>query len=620
MIPELTLAYISDAGEPGTLQDQTAALIAGWDVDALLTAGNNSGFSLDSLTACWAAFLALGVPIYPAWGNKDYDNDIQASLALFPDLPAPFGHSRWYHTQLNGSMLRLAVWSSFKDPDYGYTQDEQDTEMTAAIASALEWWKIGVCHIPPVTGKSGGANVDSTMESLLTSGAYDLLLFGKAQVNEEILCGGTRILNVSTSTQSVGNVGLNGTQTQSTVTFPAVAVMTTFTVSITGVGDVSFNSDFGESEVAEGLDALLTANGAFTALYSSYTDGSDLIILRSAYGALAAVTGVVNGYALTQLGSTTEPLQGYLTEAVPIWDDPQHHCAVKLRITLEAIRWEIYDVETGDLLRTGGIGPRRARGTTMLHAPLELPATEGAGARMLAYQKVLHSVARRGGLIPEQDGLEAGIAIQITEGANAAVKYAWEFYDWPELVRWQEMTPVADAAGNPVIPWRSQTALGWQEIGVVLAVHSAEEATCYNALSYELRPAGIEILSELPDTGTVWVRWRPMPPEFTSTVWDSEVTYPRDSLVYDPDTGHVYRAFVEAAAGTVVSNDTIWGLVPIPHILAEPVKAGAEALFLRSEGQYGTATILESAMLSLLEHEIIQIQNQQQQSKFTRRY
>lgn len=649
MKSEITLAYIADAGQPGVLQDLAADLIHGWNVDGILAAGDNAGYDASSIEACWARFKALGVPIFPAWGNHDYAKGLDNCIAHFPDLPKPFGHGRYYHTQLGEGLLRLGVWHSGRDdsftniePDGVAFDSAQYAAMAPAIAAAFDWWKIGMFHHPPTTRATEANRALAAMSHVFEDRVYDLILCGHTHTNEILLVDDTVLLNISSATQELETLapveiseGDVGTPTTVRVAFPA-GPPSNPSLTITGVTGPITTYGANAPAAAVAMLAALNGNSQFNALYTAtlaISSGTYVItIATKVNGPLAGVvpniiTGAAEVTVLAQVtgvadqngvGNTTSFwLQGYNTGVCPIWANTTDNCITKLRLTPEAITWEIYKVATGALLYRGGIGARRANQAIAEHAPQTLPESEGGGARILPYREILHSVARRGGCIPEEDALQPGIAIQITEGANEAAKYAWEFSDWPELCHVTQMFPIANAAGKPIIPWRAQTVYGWQEIGVVLSITHTEDGC--RPYCYELTPEGIKIQTTLPVGTPVWVRWRPMPIKFTSIPWDSAKQYYRDDLVYDEASGHVFRCYAQPTVGTTVEDNDFWEMVPVPHVLASPIKAGAEAMYLRSEGQFGSAQILESAMQALLEHEILQIHNQQQQTKFYRR-
>jgi hypothetical protein len=115
---------------------------------------------------------------------------------------------------------------------------------------------------------------------------------------------------------------------------------------------------------------------------------------------------------------------------------------------------------------------------------------------------------------------------------------------------------------------------------------------------------------------TVWVEYRPEPPVYTATEWSNADTYAEGALVWDADgSGHVFKALGAVEAGTLLTVTASWERVPVLACLAEAIKAGMTGAYHASEGQHGTARVKESYMLDELEHELIKIQNQEQETR-----
>lgn len=212
----------------------------------------------------------------------------------------------------------------------------------------------------------------------------------------------------------------------------------------------------------------------------------------------------------------------------------------------------------------------------------------------ISYREALYGLARSLGMSPEQEGLQRSIAGQMTEGFNTAYKISWQFYDWPQIC--------------PVVQVETQDQ--WLPQGSIGELFSVCDSK--GVLSFYIRPGGVSI----PDAkGLVTIRYRPPPPEFTSVPYDPAKAYRAGDLVWDDaETGHVYSC-VAPNTGASLSSAANWTPVPVMKFLAEATKTGARALYLQAEQQWGSAQIVNTAVLSLLEHEIMLVQNQQSHVK-----
>lgn len=232
-----------------------------------------------------------------------------------------------------------------------------------------------------------------------------------------------------------------------------------------------------------------------------------------------------------------------------------------------------------------------------------------------SFRQVLFGAAKRLGMVPEEDGLQRTDAAMLTEYLNSAVKLAWEFYTWPDALEIREEPIIAHPTitGARYVP-RSTAG---RTLKVVTAVWSNDPRAnrCSEPVYHTVLADGLYFYRS--DTSTVWVQYRPEPPEFTESEWSATRTYPIESLVWDAAedaSGHVFKALQIVPAGTALTSTAHWLKVPILACIAEAVKAGVIGAWHASEGQHGTARVKQEYMQELLEHEILQIQNQGQQT------
>lgn len=243
--------------------------------------------------------------------------------------------------------------------------------------------------------------------------------------------------------------------------------------------------------------------------------------------------------------------------------------------------------------------------------------------RYVSFGSVLRDVALDQSMIPEQDGLEVGVAAMLARGISMATRYAYEYYDWPDAFVWATFVP----QGHPValIPFVPRKYLNLQLDCVTemwtVPPHIDPDAAC--PVEFTLGPDGFYLPGYEGDR--VSVRFRPPPPRFVTTPWDATTIYPVGALVFDaaepdPALAHVYKQTGNApVSGNTLTDANVWTPQPILYALEEPIKAGASALYIRTEGQAGTAQLLDGAMVHLLEQQIIQIENQMEQTKEWRR-
>lgn len=232
-----------------------------------------------------------------------------------------------------------------------------------------------------------------------------------------------------------------------------------------------------------------------------------------------------------------------------------------------------------------------------------------------SFRQVLYGAAKRVGMVPEQDGLQRTEAAMLTEFLNSAVKLAWEFYTWPDALQIRQESIIAHptVTGAKYVP-RSNND---RTLKVITALWDTDPRVNRSAHSvfHTSQTDGLYFYNY--SSSTVWVQYRPEPPEYTDEEWSATRAYTAGAIVWDAAldaSGHVFRALQYVAAGTMLTNTAHWEQVPVLACIAEAVKAGIVGAWNASENQHGTARVKQEYMLELLEHEILQIQNQGQQT------
>lgn len=268
-------------------------------------------------------------------------------------------------------------------------------------------------------------------------------------------------------------------------------------------------------------------------------------------------------------------------------------------------------------------------------------------ARTVTFQEILNDAAVDVAMLPGTQSLDHGAAQQLTRGINAAYRYAWEYYDWPES---RIITPLAcdshPVNGGHFVPRQTATGLRIATAFGFWTSHPLTDARNARPVCWLMGPDGFYLQGH--DALTVVADYRTDAPRFDSREWEDTPVYPAGTIRFNPfdihgeEDGNCYRstvgtkgvlpgvsgqkgrlitspntpAYYEAdPEGPTTIPDTAWVVQPLLWILAEAVKAGASAMYARAEGQYGTATVLEGAMVHLLDEQLLQNDTQMGNTK-----
>ncbi|MEQ1750501.1 MAG: hypothetical protein ABL974_13825 [Prosthecobacter sp.] len=204
-------------------------------------------------------------------------------------------------------------------------------------------------------------------------------------------------------------------------------------------------------------------------------------------------------------------------------------------------------------------------------------------------------------------------AARFAEYVTAATKLVWEFYPWPDALALttESVTTHPTLTGARYIPKVTNS----RTIGTLNGVYSANPLADPNArqLTVTKRADGYYLPAGSSET-TVWLDYRPAPPEYTSELHVIANEYAVGDLAWDKDnTGHVYKAIDDAPEDTALTNTDFWVQVPVLACLAEPIIAGVIGAHNASEGNHGTARVKLEYMLEMIEHEITLLTNQEAQ-------
>jgi hypothetical protein len=206
--------------------------------------------------------------------------------------------------------------------------------------------------------------------------------------------------------------------------------------------------------------------------------------------------------------------------------------------------------------------------------------------RTVTFQSVLNGVAIRMGLDPRVN-LNSNVAQAICEYVNSRVRAGWEKADWPELVIIEPRTP-----SSRLIAWNQSMQTVISDVFKVYRADPSQNPPPLDVYFYTDQ-AGIHIGVTEQIGSQVWVKYRGVPPLFTSNLWLSSSaggTNAVGKLVYSALDGNVYAGKTSTNTTTDPSADsTNWTLVPFPYVISEYVKAAATSDTLREDGQTAKA-------------------------------
>ena len=189
------------------------------------------------------------------------------------------------------------------------------------------------------------------------------------------------------------------------------------------------------------------------------------------------------------------------------------------------------------------------------------------------------------------------------EYLTTALRYAWNWAEWPELNRVRERTPESG-----LIAWQEA---GQPMMGTVYAVTLDDPNQTRNPRGVKWRHdsngGGVRVFN-LTDGGSVFVRHTRTAPLVTTVARDNALVYAVDDVVHDPTSGQCYEC-IQTGSGHAVTEDAWWRVVELPFILKLALARGAYALKTGAAGQKQTETLLKQSMDELLAMEIDQFRN-----------
>lgn len=222
--------------------------------------------------------------------------------------------------------------------------------------------------------------------------------------------------------------------------------------------------------------------------------------------------------------------------------------------------------------------------------------------RQVSVKTLLTSVASLHGGQPLED-VTAPVQLQYAEHLTTALRYAWNWAEWPELQRTRQRTP-----SSGLVAWEES---GQPDIGTVYGVTLDDPNTTKNPRPadwrYDANGQGIRIFNLT--SGDVYVRHSRKVPELTSTAWASDTTYAAGDVAYDATTGQCYESLQGTNLNNAVTDADWWRMIEIPHVFRVALPRGADALRTGTAGQKQTETLLRRHMDELLAMEMEQFRS-----------
>jgi hypothetical protein len=212
--------------------------------------------------------------------------------------------------------------------------------------------------------------------------------------------------------------------------------------------------------------------------------------------------------------------------------------------------------------------------------------TEGNApqARTVTYKQVRDTVA----VALEMDldtGLTSKQAADLASCITKAYRYCLRFDRWEEAI----YTDTSVTCTNGLVVWTEVQRGAWFEFW------TTDPRPVNNTAMRipSLKPAdnsGIWLDTTL---STVFARYIPRAPRFSSVELVSATTYPADTVRYDVDSGQVVQALT-SALGSEVADDTKWLALPILAILEDAVSLRAQAEYRNMEQERDQAADLRA--------------------------
>jgi len=258
--------------------------------------------------------------------------------------------------------------------------------------------------------------------------------------------------------------------------------------------------------------------------------------------------------------------------------------------------------------------------------------------RTVSMKSVCDRALQRVGLDPST--VPAATILALGAYIDEAVRHAWEWSDWPEIMRIEERALrqafdssvtyqlndevfysitlkyyrcIATNTGfdpTNTLYWEpvavsatlALAVTGATPMGKVFGLFTSHPGLVPNAARVPFVDLGDSVALAGPVGATVWVQFRRVSPEFTRLAYDAAATYQAGAVVYDSTTGECY-ASVSGGVGLALTDADEWTRQEIPLYARDAVVRWAAAQLKREDGMDLTAATLEAQSLEALQDE-----------------
>ena len=214
----VTMAVIGDYGDAGQPEADVAALVHSWNVDYVLTLGDNNypdgeastideniGQYYQQYIGSYSGSYGPGAAenrFFPSPGNHDWNTGTLQPYLDYFTLP---GNERYYDIEL-GPVHLFALDSDLHEPDGRTATSTQASWLQAQLSSATAPWKLVTMHHPPYSSSSVHGS-DSNMQWPFADWGATAVLAGHDHTYERIHRDGILYFVNGLGGRSIYNIG-----------------------------------------------------------------------------------------------------------------------------------------------------------------------------------------------------------------------------------------------------------------------------------------------------------------------------------------------------------------------------------------------------------------------------
>lgn len=213
---------------------------------------------------------------------------------------------------------------------------------------------------------------------------------------------------------------------------------------------------------------------------------------------------------------------------------------------------------------------------------------------------------------------------QFRDFANARMRYAWDVFNWPDIVKIVEISPTeVDGVTQYPVPADAEQVLH-------VYINNPLATTVVKELTFRIYQDGdVSKLIFLTNPTTAFLEYKIARPVISGSAWDSSIPYYVGSQCYfdsgsntgsvialpgKPHKGNFYNCIVNANIGeSPFTHPHKWEKVNIPYFLTSYIPRAVLSDWLRSEMQFDLAQATEQEAEFVLGEEIGKITKTQGQ-------